>query len=266
MTMNAHVPCARSHLPRAWLLAVMGLILGPVPARAELITLGAARDNTLIQVPSAADPQFSNGSGPTFFVGRTNGADGTFRRRGLLFFDLAGLIPEGSVITSVSLTLQLTAGAGDTDTIGLHRLLANWGEGASFGSGGMGAPAQPPDATWFFSRFDTENWATPGGVFAPAASASAVVNAAGLYTWGSTPDLIVDAQRWLDNPEENFGWLLKGGESEAGNVHGFATRENGTAAGPRLTVEYTPPVPEPASLALLAAGALCVLGRRRRRP
>lgn len=250
---------------RFWFLAVFGMLLLAAPAAAEIITLGASRDNTLIQVPTAGSPQFSNGRGPTLFVGRNNGADGTFRRRGLIFFDVAGLIPEGSIITSVSLTLQVTNPGIGADVVQLRRLVSDWGEGGSIGGGGQGAPAQPPDATWFYNRFDTGFWSTPGGDFAGAASASTLVSGLGLHTWTTTPMLVADVQGWLDNPAANFGWLMLGEESDARNVHGFATREAAGAAGPQLTIEYTAAIPEPGSAGLLAVGVICVVGYARSR-
>lgn len=245
---------------RCWATIVFSVFLLTTPAAAEIITLGASRDNTLIQVPTAGSPQFSNGSGPTLFVGRNNGADGTFRRRGLVFFDIAGLIPEGSVITSVSLTMQVTNPGIGADVVQLRRLFSDWGEGGSFATGGQGAPAQPPDATWFYNRFNTSFWSTPGGDFAGAASASTLVSGLGLQTWATTSLLVADVQSWLDAPATNFGWLLLGEESEARNVHGFATREAAGATGPRLTIEYTAAIPEPGSLALAAVGFVCAVG------
>src|SRR5262249_9259350 len=118
----------------------------------------------------------------------------------------------------------------------------------------------------FFNRFDTSRWTTPGGDFAAFASTSTMVSTSGLYTWTSTPALVADVQRWLDDPSSNFGWLLLGQENRPGNVHGFATRETGPAfAPPRLTVEFEPAVPEPGSLVLLAVGVLCMAGYLRRR-
>lgn len=247
-------------------LSLVAALAGPV--RAELLVLDSARDNTLIQVPSAGSQQMSNGRGPNLFVGRNNGDPGTFLRRGLLRFQVADAIPEGAQILSVSLTMQVTQG-NNADVIQLRRLLRDWGEGASSASGGMGAPAEPPDATWYFNQFDTSRWSTPGGDFAAFASASTAIRTPGLYTWASTENLIADVQRWLDDPDSNFGWLLMGGETQAGNVHGFATREAGGAlTPPRLTIEYqapAPAVPEPGSFLLLAAGGACAAFMRIRR-
>lgn len=246
-------------------VVLAALLLAAAPGRAEIITLGAARDNTLIQVPSVADPQLSNGRGPVFFVGRNNEPDGRFRRRGLIYFDVAGSIPQGSIITSVSLTLEVTNPGGvGADVIQLQRLLTDWGEGSSFAGGGGGAPAQPPDATWFYNRFNTGLWSTPGGDFADSASAGALVSGLGLHTWASTPALVADVQGWLDNPAANFGWLLLGEETQPRNVHGFATREAENAAGPRLTIEYAV-IPEPGSFVLFVAGIMCTLGYATRR-
>ena len=66
-------------------------------------------------------------------------------------------------------------------------------------------------------------------------------------------------QGWLDNPAANFGWLLRGNETQSQSAHGFATRESPAGDGPRLTIEFTPAVPEPASLTLFVVGVLAQL-------
>jgi len=47
----------------------------------------------------------------------------------VLAFDIAGSIPPGSTITSVSLSMNMSRTISDTRIVGLHKLLASWGEG-----------------------------------------------------------------------------------------------------------------------------------------
>ena len=103
--------------------------------------------------------------------------------------------------------------AGDID-IRLHRLLADWQEGAGqgFGNEGSGADAAPGDVTWNYRVFMSLDWSTPGGDFFPVASATATVGGTGSYTWESS-GLVTDVQRWLDDPAGNFGWVLLGDET-----------------------------------------------------
>jgi len=42
------------------------------------------------------------------------------------------------------------------------------------------------------------------------ASAIQTLGTPGLYTWGSTPQMVADIQLWLDDPASNLGWILTG--------------------------------------------------------
>jgi hypothetical protein len=205
---------------------------------AEQTGVPASRDSTLIE--SAAGDR-SNGAGPVFFVGRTSQPLNSIRR-GLLAFDLEGWIPAGSVVTAVTLELELTPSNTSDAGVSLHRVLDSWGEGASSSSGGGGAAAQPDDATWLHRYFDAEFWALPGGDFVEASSASIDVGGPGVYAWSSTPELVADVQAWVADPAENHGWLLIGDEGGPSTAKRFVSRE-GDEEGmhPRLWVDFTPP-------------------------
>ena len=165
-------------------------------------------------------------------------------RRALLAFDLSA-IPAGSTVTAVQLTLQLTKTVAGPQSVSLHRLSADWGEGTSNATGeeGAGANATTDSATWRYRFFSSQAWAKRGGDFAAAASASQQVGGdLGPYTWDTTPQLVADVQGWLDGPSTNFGWLLQGDESAMPTAKRFASRENATIASrPRLTVDFSPP-------------------------
>ena len=162
-------------------------------------------------------------------------------RRGVLAFAIKSNIPAGASIQSATLTLNLSrSGSGKpTQAITVHRLLADWGEaGSNSGSSGVGAAAQAGDATWTHSFFDTGTWSSPGGDFT-SASAVASVGGEGSYGW-SSGQMVADVQNWLDAPGGNFGWLLRGVESEK-SARRFDSRENGDpAVRPLLEVIYLP--------------------------
>lgn len=222
-------------------------------ASAETLIVPAAADNTLIE---SATGVWSNGSGPALFVGRTSQAT-SYRRRGLLRFDVAAALPPGVIVTRAELLLVLTPSNLPTIEIGLHRVLAAWGEGASAASGGGGAPAASGDATWLHTFYDSEFWSNSGGDFVAEASATAEVSEEpGLVGWGSTPAVIADVQAWLDFPDTNHGWLLMSGEDVPTSSKRFASREaDDPATRPQLIVEYEAPC---AALDLDgAARALC---------
>lgn len=130
------------------------------------------------------------------------------------------------------------------ETIRVHRLLADWGEGTSNASGneGTGTSSASGDATWVHRFFNSDSWNNPGGDFSSVFSASTSVGGSGSYTWGSTSQLVADVQGWVDQPSINFGWVLIGNEAGSQTAKRFDSRENGTSANrPVLTITYTPP-------------------------
>lgn len=212
-------------------------------ANADDASLTAARDNTLFQNSGGA---VSNGAGVGLFAGRT-AQPSNFLRRGLIYFDLSGDIPAGSVITGVTLRLQVTQapGAGTPRPFTLHRLLADWGEGtsnATNGGGGAGAPSALDDATWIHTFFNTAFWQSPGGDFESTASATAQVGGVGTQEW-SAPGMVADVQAWIDDPAANFGWLLRGAENIIGSARRFASREASGAMRPTLEVTFEAAAP-----------------------
>lgn len=242
-------------------LALATLALATI-AQADVLQVGAAKDNTLFQNASGA---LSNGEGSAIFAGRSNQSVDSIRR-GLIAFDLSA-IPGGATIESVTLRLFMTQANGGTNNVTLHRLQADWGEGiSSSGNGGSGggggAPAEAGDATWIHRFYDTTNWANAGGDFVATASATTAVGGVGAYSW-SGAGLVADVQFWLNNGGGNFGWLIKGSESQAGTAKRFASHEDTVDPSwqPSLTVNYR--VPAPGAAAMLAISGLAAMRRRR---
>jgi hypothetical protein len=233
------------------LTAPLGL---PTPAGAASRTLPAIRDNTLYEHPSGF---LSNGAGDHFFAGTT----GELRVvRGLLEFDVAFHLSPGSTITGATLTLNMSRASGlGAVIVNLHRVLADWGEAGSnapMGEGG-GAFPQVGDATWIHTFFLSTFWTTAGGDFDPTPSASTSVAGLGSYSWSSA-QLAADVQQFLDDPDQNHGWILVSGAAIAKR---FDSRENPTASmRPELTIEFTAPdvLPSlgPGGLALLVASLI----------
>jgi|GEM_PF-2445295 len=205
--------------------------------QAEQAQLQPAKDNTLYGNSSS----LSNARGIGVFGGRTG--DGQIVR-GVMAFDLS-VIPPGSTIEDVSLTLRQTNTNNSNfqaRTVSLHRVAKNWGEGTSnatlgAGGGGAGGPATTGDATWLHTLFDTERWENAGGDFTAEASSSTEVTANGEYVWRSST-MVADVQNWVDHPDSNFGWLLRGDENSIGTAKRFGSRESGTP--PVLLVQFTP--------------------------
>jgi hypothetical protein len=248
--------------PSAFVLVLgAGLALAAQSAGADVIALGSSRDNTLYE---SASGFLSNGAGSYLFTGSTAGSE---IRRALLAFDVTGSVPAGATINSASLDLSMSKTISGSQPVSLHRVTADWGEAGSDAGGeeGGGAVAQTGDATWLHTFRATGFWASAGGDFAPAPSATQSVGGPAPYTWGSTAAMVSDVQGWLDVPAGNFGWIVIGNESSSFTSKRFNSRENaGESSRPMLTIDFTP-IPEPAALFLLAAGGLGMLLRRRRR-
>ncbi len=201
--------------------------------------LQASKDNTLIENSTG---ELSNGMGSSFFVGRTNQNSESIRR-GLIAFDVAEQIPAGSTVTEVKLTLNMERTPGGNESIELHRVLADWGEGSSSTKGGRGAPATEGDATWIHSFYDQDLWSEPGGDFDRKISAQEMVGDVGTYIWNSdsNPSMVEDVQEWLDSPSSNFGWLLLGNETASGTVKAFTSRHStDSSLQPQLSVSFQP--------------------------
>ena len=221
--------------PALLALSAAGCGSGPEPSTVEIPAL---KDNTLYE---QAKGLLSNGAGQHILAGKNGRGE---IRRTVIAFDVAAEIPAGATIKSASLTLHLSRTAAGPQTVSVHGLLADWGEGASDASDseGGGGPPAAQDATWLHTFFDTATWATPGGDYLPTASAEQTVALDGSsYTWTSDK-MAADVQAWVDNPSSNFGWLVRGGEDENGTTKRFDSKDNPEAAiRPVLRVEFTAP-------------------------
>lgn len=204
-------------------------------AEAGVVTVSPIRDNTLFE---DAQGDTSNGAGPAIYAGR-NSQDLT--RRALIAFDLVGVVPAGAAIDSVVLTLEVSSAPDLVPrSFTLHRVFADWGEGSSSTAGGSGAPATASDATWLHTFYPYRFWLSPGGDFAPAASAEQQVVDVGSYSW-TGPAMTADVGRWLNHSETNFGWLVRGEETGPRTVRRFDSRES-AGRPPTLSIHYSYPV------------------------
>lgn len=248
---------------------------------ADTLVLEPAKDNTLYEDPAG---RFSNGAGQYLFMGRTGSQNGIppSARRALLSFDLS-VIPVGSQVTSAALQISINkvppqAGGAIAS---IHRVEADWGEGASNAPGpeGQGWSAEPGDATWVHRFFDTNSWATVGGDFnATASQTTNVSSTPEVISFTTNAGMIADVQYWIDQPAVNYGWVILGDENAAENARRMASRESASVADrPQLTIEYIPAIAPPAPPAvpiptnnwpglLLLISVVLFMARRRAMP
>jgi hypothetical protein len=261
------------------IVALLAIVFASASAQAASITIGDARDTTLYK--SQGDR--ANAKGGVMYAGQDPGG-ATTSKRGLMGFDIASNIAPGATIQSVQLSLTFAAAAGSGGTPGngdatarqidLLRMTTDRAEGTSgtgspgFSGSGQGFAASAGEATWNNQAHSSTPWDTVGGGgdFESTISASTVVgnpNTNAVFTWGSTSNMVADVQLWLDDPSQNFGWILKANnETAAQSFRAFFTRDATNANfRPSLTITY---VPEPGTLTTLLIGTigLVIVARR----
>ncbi len=209
----------------------------PCPNQPVMLTLGSVQDAVIHE---SVDGTIANGSGQQLYAGNQNSG---LKRRIAIKFDLSS-IPAGAMIQSASLELYCNSNTGAAVNVAAHRLLNSWTEGPSdpTGNEGSGATAVTGDVTWLHRTYTTVFWNAAGGDYHATASASASVNAQGVFHAWAGAGLIADLQQWVNNSATNHGWILLGDELTANNTKRFDSRQSGTVANrPRLQITYHPP-------------------------
>ena len=196
------------------------------------IELTPLKYNTIYQ-----ETNISNGAGDYLFAGKTASNNS---RRALISFDLLS-IPSDANITGVTLTLNMNTTIAGATNVNLYDLSQTWGQGTSDASGqeGGGAPSMLNDASWNCSFNNGSGscntpWTNPGGDFNSSSIASTVVHSIAVYNWSSA-NMIASVQNWVDNPSQNFGWIILGEESSATTSKRFDAK--GVNA-PKLSITY----------------------------
>ncbi len=228
------------------LLCTAGLLATTFVASADTTNLVPVADTSLHEEA----PDNNLGRGGTITAGGRNKSP--MLTRALLRFDIAGSLPAGAVIDSVTLTLKVNSANGPDSTFALHPLLATWNEGNG-SDGGSGELAAIGETTWNDRVAPDTSWTVAGGDFNPVASATKAISGVGSYTITGA-GLAADVQAWLANPGTNFGWLLRSeSEGTAGTIRRFASRLDAVAP-PTLTINYSTssPTPNPPNLSDLA--------------
>ena len=211
----------------------------------DTVTLTPSADTTIFQ----QFPDNNLGGLSTMIIGgiaRDNNQTG-IRARGLVRFDLANRIPTNAEILSATFRLQVVdvPSSAVNGNVELHRLLRSWGEGDK--NERKGLPATADEATWNerFSLAPGGGWTDPGGRpdvdFSSTISSSVFVADDFFYVWPSTTNLISDVRHWLQNPAENFGWMIiNEAEESPRSARRYTSRNDTFNPGnqPRLVIEY----------------------------
>jgi hypothetical protein len=214
-------------------------------AVAASITLIPSADTSLIEIA----PNNNNGGQAWLLAGKIQ--NDVYRDRALMKFDFSA-VPTNVIVLSAVVTVEVTRQPGDglaNAPFGLYRMLRPWGEGNKVATivPGQGLPATPGEATWRHAFFPTNEWTVPGGAsgvdFSDIESSFQFIYGTGQspYRFESTPELVADVQRWVNNPQSNYGWmLLCDDEGAIVTARRFGSRED-TNNAPVLEIEYIPP-------------------------
>lgn len=199
------------------------------------LSITASKDNTLYEDVNGS---LSNGVGAHIFTGRTLIGKNGDVRRALIQFNLSN-IPANAIIDTVVLqmTINKISSSAGTDSIRVHTLNADWGEGSSNAPAneGGGTSAATGDATWIHNFLPSSTWTNAGGDFNPNASAAISSSGGGMISFGSS-QLTADVNNWLTNPSQNFGWIVIADESSTSARR--ISSKDGSGTGPTLRVTY----------------------------
>lgn len=196
------------------------------------VEVTATQDNTIFK-----NLELSNGAGQFIFAGTTR--DGV-TKRALVKFDLDSKLPEDALVDSARLIMVPIKVKPGSATLVAYLLGTEWGEGASAASDGDGKGAVPEenDATWTFTKFSTDRWIKKGGDFAFNFSDTSTVSL-GEDAIFSSPRIAEDVKFWIDNPEQNFGWIFIGDEIKTSTSVKLASKDNADQSlWPKLKIYY----------------------------
>ena len=205
---------------------------------ASIVTNKPVQDATITE----KTPDTADGTGVVITSGTCGSACGVLSSRALLKFNLSNSIPSNAVITSAALTVKVVNAGATSSTFDLRKLLRDWNE----------------SSTWNTRLAPSTLW-TVSGASAPVDFSSVItqtnfIPGVGTYTFASNSNMVADVQEWVNNPTNNFGWIVISESQGTGQTERkFSSRED-SANAPTLVVQFSIPATPPQLLLLPHAG------------
>jgi hypothetical protein len=204
----------------AWAEARTVVVRDGVPPNVTGVAYSGTRDVAIINPYSFANPNQNWGTSPSL-----NGDAFPESISVLMRFDVS-VIQPGTPVTEV--TMLMTVAEGSNDMYELHALRSGWSES---------------EATWYERRTGVA-WSAPGASaiadVAPEVMATFRPSGVGPVTTGLTTDGVAVVKSWVDNPANNFGFVIR--PVNRSSSDGFRVRSADAptvAERPRLIVKHS---------------------------
>lgn len=182
----------------------------------------------------------------------------------LIGFEALPVELTGATINSAVIRVELARSFGDT--IEVRRLTQAWNEDGSGYNPPASASPVSNGASWNTTD-GTTAWTGGAGAMGntDTATDSILLPNLGATTAGTFIDFDVTSivQGWADGTFADHGFMFLATNSVAGTTTRFFSREASDGTGPRLIIDAEP-IPEPAGISILVAGAMAAAHRRRR--
>ena len=220
----------------------VGVVAGWLCSTSLLVGIASAQTTVVLNQSGTqvTDTMIRNGSyANTNYDGQTlltrNSSDPDWERRTLLKFDTDTFIPQGSTITSATLTLTVKEGlgtAGQTRPVQVYRISSGFLD---------------TDATWRV-RMGTSAWVTPGGDIAEQVATADVSNVAGSKVTINLTNFVQQVSSGsFDTRYTRVAFVDAGVEGKDSYREYYSSKESDVTRRPTLTVVLAGGTPAPPS-------------------